>query len=224
MLKKSKNIPSSCLKKNEVCANAHNIRSEKEDIRSQVLEDNLGSEYICGENDFSDSISENESEENSASDSPLSHYLTKEEKLKNKLKKIFVTHNVSVSLCNDILGALREYGINLPLSRNGLFSKKCSTNNVSPAIKNLEGGQYLHVGIEANTIRCNEKEILEADEITIDVEIDRLMLSSHSLTLKLKTSVKDQAFSHVVVRISSKYEWVNLILIPSTPSHIYAFI
>lgn len=59
-VEKRKNMPSSCFKKNEICDNADNTASEKEAIRSPVIQSNLDSEYICGENDFSASTSENE--------------------------------------------------------------------------------------------------------------------------------------------------------------------
>lgn len=123
------------------------------------------------------------SDDNESSSESKSEYLKqqkhKDEILKQKLKIIVVEHNVSVVLCRKLLFALRCYGINLPKTRNGLLKTE---SDVEPVIRKIPGGEYLHIGIETNTIECNETDIIKAEQILIDIGIDGLPLFKSSMT------------------------------------------
>ncbi|XP_073819948.1 uncharacterized protein [Musca autumnalis] len=95
--------------------------------------------------------------------------------LRDKLRDVFLKHNVSRSLGDDILAMLREENLNVPSTSIQLLNY----NKQPTLIRTVNPGQYYHFGLKKQISKLGN--ILEnTDSIVLDVGIDGLPLFKSS--------------------------------------------
>lgn len=96
------------------------------------------------------------------------------------MNTIILRHHISDRAVEDLLSALREFGIQLPKTKKSLIKHKQLEYNVPT--RDVPNGKYVHFGIENAIKKCNYTFLDDPtyNPILIDVNIDGLPLFKSS--------------------------------------------
>ena len=106
--------------------------------------------------------------------------LDKDEILKNDITLLVIEKNITRDVTDSLLKILIKYGCKLPRSHKTLMEHQTCDLNEAMTIRALAQGQYLHIGIENNLTKFDDKTLMETDAISIDIGIDGVPLFKSS--------------------------------------------